>query len=107
MMDPPPRQCTVTAAHAHCRRYVLARYISLALSKPERKAKAEPERERERERAKMSWQAYVDDHLMCDVDGQHLAAAAIVGHDGSVWARSSAFPQFKPEEIAAILKGFR
>jgi len=44
----------------------------------------------------MSWQTYVDEHLMCDVgDGQghHLTAAAIVGHDGSVWAQSANFPQ--------------
>jgi len=43
----------------------------------------------------MSWQTYVDDHLMCDIDGtgHHLSAAAIIGHDGSVWAQSSAFPQ--------------
>ena len=32
---------------------------------------------------------------MCDIDGQgqHLTAAAIIGHDGSVWAQSAAFPQ--------------
>lgn len=41
----------------------------------------------------MSWQTYVDDHLMCDIDGQRLTAAAIVGHDGSVWAQSDSFPQ--------------
>lgn len=41
----------------------------------------------------MSWQAYVDDHLMCDIDGHHLTAAAILGHDGSVWAQSSTFPK--------------
>ncbi|PIM98078.1 hypothetical protein CDL12_29444 [Handroanthus impetiginosus] len=41
----------------------------------------------------MSWQSYIDDHLMADVDGCHLTAAAIVGHDGSVWAQSSNFPQ--------------
>lgn len=43
----------------------------------------------------MSWQTYVDEHLMCDIDGtgHHLTAAAIIGHDGSVWAQSSAFPQ--------------
>ncbi|KAM1365605.1 hypothetical protein ACFX13_044608 [Malus domestica] len=44
----------------------------------------------------MSWQAYVDDHLMCNIDGHHLTAAAILGHDGS----------FKPEEITAIIKDF-
>lgn len=43
----------------------------------------------------MSWQTYVDEHLMCDIDGtgHHLSNAAIVGHDGSVWAQSSSFPQ--------------
>ncbi|KAL6606665.1 hypothetical protein ACP70R_042318 [Stipagrostis hirtigluma subsp. patula] len=54
----------------------------------------------------MSWQAYVDDHLMCEIDGQHLTASAIIGLDGSVWAQSEKFPQFKPEEIAAIIKDF-
>ncbi|CAK9146152.1 unnamed protein product [Ilex paraguariensis] len=56
----------------------------------------------------MSWQAYVDEHLMCDIDGQgqHLSAAAIIGEDGSVWAQSSSFPQFKPEEINGIITDF-
>ncbi|KAL0463848.1 UNVERIFIED_CONTAM: Profilin-1 [Sesamum latifolium] len=54
----------------------------------------------------MSWQSYVDDHLMCDVEGVRLHAAAILGLDGSVWAKSAAFPQFKPEEIANIVKDF-
>ena len=54
----------------------------------------------------MSWQTYVDDHLMCELEGQILTSAAIVGHDGSVWAQSTNFPQYKPEEIAAIMKDF-
>ncbi|CAO2181210.1 unnamed protein product [Urochloa humidicola] len=54
----------------------------------------------------MSWQAYVDDHLLCDIDGQRLAAAAILGHDGSVWAQSDAFPQVKPKEINGIMNDF-
>ncbi|KAH7657614.1 Profilin protein [Dioscorea alata] len=54
----------------------------------------------------MSWQTYVDDHLMCDVDGQKLTSAAILGQDGSVWAQSSAFPQLKPEEITGIINDF-
>ncbi|RRT55098.1 hypothetical protein B296_00015128, partial [Ensete ventricosum] len=78
----------------------------------------------------MSWQTYVDDHLMCEIDDQHLTSAAILGHDGSVWAQSDAFPQvsalfldrfplcgssfvlssqyyqFKPEEITAIMTDF-
>lgn len=43
----------------------------------------------------MSWQTYVDEHLMCDIDGggQHLTAAAIVGLDGSIWAKSTSFPE--------------
>uniref|UniRef100_A0A1D1XVT0 Profilin n=1 Tax=Anthurium amnicola TaxID=1678845 RepID=A0A1D1XVT0_9ARAE len=52
----------------------------------------------------MSWQTYVDEHLMCDVgDGQTLSAAAIIGHDGSVWAQSESFPQLKPEEVSGIM----
>ncbi|XP_021776416.1 profilin-3-like [Chenopodium quinoa] len=56
----------------------------------------------------MSWQTYVDDHLMCEIDGtgHYLTAAAILGIDGSVWAQSSTFPQFKPDEIAAVVKDF-
>ncbi|XP_062228070.1 profilin LP04-like [Phragmites australis] len=54
----------------------------------------------------MSWQAYVDDHLMCEIEGQTLTSAAIVGHDGSVWAQSLNFPKYFPEEIAAIMKDF-
>ncbi|KAI3447057.1 hypothetical protein Pfo_003722 [Paulownia fortunei] len=57
----------------------------------------------------MSWQTYVDDHLMCDIDGQpglRLSAAAILGHDGVVWAQSSTFPQFNPAEINGILTDF-
>ncbi|CAO2161393.1 unnamed protein product, partial [Urochloa humidicola] len=62
--------------------------------------------EREGGSGGMSWQAYVDDHLLCDIDVQRLAAAAILGHDGSVWAQSDAFPQVKPEEINGIMNDF-
>ncbi|KAM0944700.1 putative profilin [Dioscorea sansibarensis] len=54
----------------------------------------------------MSWQTYVDDHLMCEIDNQHLTAAAILGHDGSVWAQSESFPAVKPEEITGIMNDF-
>ncbi|XP_076933016.1 profilin-2-like [Bidens hawaiensis] len=54
----------------------------------------------------MSWQAYVDEHLMCEIEGNHLTSAAIIGHDGTVWAQSSTFPQVKPEEITAIINDF-
>ncbi|OVA12467.1 Profilin [Macleaya cordata] len=54
----------------------------------------------------MSWQTYVDEHLMCEIEGNHLTAAAILGHDGSVWAQSDSFPQAKPEEINGIINDF-
>ncbi|KZV21627.1 profilin-1 [Dorcoceras hygrometricum] len=54
----------------------------------------------------MSWQSYIDDHLMADIDGRKLTAAAILGVDGTVWAQSSHFPEFKPEEITAINTDF-
>ncbi|KAE8817676.1 Profilin-2 [Hordeum vulgare] len=54
----------------------------------------------------MSWQTYVDEHLMCDIEGHHLASAAILGHDGTVWAQSADFPQFGPNEITGIMKDF-
>lgn len=58
---------------------------------------------------KMSWQTYVDEHLMCDIDGtgHHLSASAIVGHDGSVWAQSSTFPQVyisSPHSFLSIIR---
>ncbi|CAK7353116.1 unnamed protein product [Dovyalis caffra] len=54
----------------------------------------------------MSWQTYVDEHLMCDIDGHTLTSAAIIGQDGSVWAQSASFPQFTQEEVNAIMKDF-
>ncbi|KAF8388884.1 hypothetical protein HHK36_025565 [Tetracentron sinense] len=53
----------------------------------------------------MSWQTYVDDHLMCDIEGNHLTAAAIIGHDGSVWAQSVTFPQVSSslEDVFSLL----
>eukprot|EP00252_Welwitschia_mirabilis_P010018 TRINITY_DN2304_c0_g1_i1.p1 TRINITY_DN2304_c0_g1~~TRINITY_DN2304_c0_g1_i1.p1 ORF type:complete len:133 (-),score=19.09 TRINITY_DN2304_c0_g1_i1:466-864(-) len=55
----------------------------------------------------MSWQAYVDDHLMCDLGrGLSLTSAAIMGLDGAIWAQSQSFPPIKPEEVTAILNDF-
>ncbi|KAF7035352.1 hypothetical protein CFC21_046244 [Triticum aestivum] len=54
----------------------------------------------------MSWQTYVDEQLLCDIDGQRLTAAAILGHDGAVWAQSEPFPEVKPEEITAVINDF-
>ncbi|KMZ59291.1 Profilin-6 [Zostera marina] len=54
----------------------------------------------------MSWQAYVDDNMMMELEGNCLTSAAILGHDGSVWAQSESFPQFKDQEIIDIMKEF-
>ncbi|KAK8958616.1 hypothetical protein KSP40_PGU000901 [Platanthera guangdongensis] len=54
----------------------------------------------------MSWQTYVDEQLMCDIDGHGLAAAAIIGLDGNVWAQSESFPQFEPSQISGIVNEF-
>ena len=45
----------------------------------------------------MSWQTYVDDHLMVPlgVGQKPLIGAAILGHDGSIWAQSASFPQVR------------
>ncbi|XP_047308491.1 profilin-1-like [Impatiens glandulifera] len=54
----------------------------------------------------MSWQTYVDENLMCEINGSHLTSAAIVGTDGSIWAQSPNFPQLNPEEVTVIENGF-
>ncbi|KAJ8755742.1 hypothetical protein K2173_024286 [Erythroxylum novogranatense] len=41
-----------------------------------------------------------------DIDATASRRTAILGHDGIVWAQSSNFPPFKPEEISAIMKDF-
>ena len=45
---------------------------------------------------------------MCDIDdqGQHLTAAAIVGHDGNVWTQSFSFLEFKTPQITGIMNDF-
>lgn len=64
-------------------------------------------RESRGKEAAMSWQAYVDDHLMCEIPGGHtLTAAAIIGQDGQVWAQSGSFPEATLTEIANIVGGF-
>lgn len=48
----------------------------------------------------MSWQEYVDEHLMCEFEnGGRLQSAAILGHDGGVWAESPDFPQISDAEV--------
>jgi len=55
----------------------------------------------------MSWQAYIDDHLMYEISpGHHLTSAAIIGLDGNVWAQSDRFPQLSATEVANIVNGF-
>ncbi|KAK9820976.1 hypothetical protein WJX81_006255 [Elliptochloris bilobata] len=52
----------------------------------------------------MSWQSYVDEHLMCELPhGGQLASAAIVGQDGGVWAQSDGFPEILPEQVEKIV----
>jgi profilin len=48
----------------------------------------------------MSWQTYVDEHLLCELPkGGVLSAAAIVGQDGGVWAQSEQFPSLHDGEV--------
>ena len=55
------------------------------------------------ESAIMSWQEYVDDHLMCELpNGGSLKSAAIVGSDGGVWAQSPDFPTLSNDEVRAL-----
>ncbi|CAK0786705.1 hypothetical protein CVIRNUC_009919 [Coccomyxa viridis] len=55
----------------------------------------------------MSWQEYVDDHLMCDLpNGGNLKSAAIVGLDGGVWAQSPNFPTLSNDEVDKTVAGF-
>nr|GMD45967.1 profilin-2 [Ipomoea batatas] len=82
------------------------------LLKPVQTNNKNPSQQQEEERQEggeigtMSWQTYVDDHLLCEIEGNHLTSAAIIGQDGTVWAQSANFPQFKPEEITGVMTDF-
>lgn len=54
----------------------------------------------------MSWQAYVDDHLMPLPSGAELTHGAILGIDGGVWAQSPNFPELSAQEVTNIVNGF-
>ncbi|KAI5071342.1 hypothetical protein GOP47_0013593 [Adiantum capillus-veneris] len=55
----------------------------------------------------MSWQVYVDDHLLCPLAGGNtLTSAAIIGVEGTLWASSEKFPEILPEEITTIVNAF-
>ncbi|XP_010545322.1 PREDICTED: profilin-like [Tarenaya hassleriana] len=56
----------------------------------------------------MTWQTYVDDHLICatwkaTASPRPPSSAKI----GSLWAQSSTVSQFKPEEITGIVDEFK
>lgn len=56
----------------------------------------------------MSWQSYVDDHLLCPLPGGHsLISAAIIGLEGNVWAQSQSFPELNSDEITNLVTGFQ
>ncbi|XP_047971910.1 profilin-like [Salvia hispanica] len=52
------------------------------------------------------WQRYVDEFLMIESDGRKMTSAAILNHDGVVWAKSANFPEFKVKEIVKIVEAF-
>jgi hypothetical protein len=52
----------------------------------------------------MSWQAYVDDQLV-GAKNSNLIGAAIIGHDGSVWAAKNL--ALKQGEGAALASAFK
>ena len=54
----------------------------------------------------MSWQTYVDDHLLVPLpNGGQLSHAAIIGQDGGVWAQDAGFPAVSVDEVQALVKG--
>lgn len=55
----------------------------------------------------MSWQPYIDDHLLADLPhGGRLEHAAIASHSGDIWAQSDNFPELSSKETEAITNGF-
>lgn len=55
----------------------------------------------------MSWDSYITDHLMTELpNGGTLSSSAILGQDGSVWAKSDTFPEVTEEQTASIMSGF-
>ncbi|PNH08770.1 Profilin [Tetrabaena socialis] len=53
----------------------------------------------------MAWDAYISGNLMAPLDqeGTTLTSAAILGHDGGVWAQSEKFPVISDAETAQLL----
>eukprot|EP00215_Chloropicon_roscoffensis_P000957 CAMPEP_0198465338 /NCGR_PEP_ID=MMETSP1456-20131121/3270_1 /TAXON_ID=1461544 ORGANISM="Unidentified sp., Strain RCC1871" /NCGR_SAMPLE_ID=MMETSP1456 /ASSEMBLY_ACC=CAM_ASM_001119 /LENGTH=132 /DNA_ID=CAMNT_0044191181 /DNA_START=74 /DNA_END=472 /DNA_ORIENTATION=+ len=55
----------------------------------------------------MSWQSYVDDHLMVELPGGgKLSSAAIYGQDGGCWAQSAGFPTLDADQAKVFVSGF-
>ncbi|CAI5464568.1 unnamed protein product [Closterium sp. Yama58-4] len=56
----------------------------------------------------MSWQSYVDDHLMCALPhGGQLVAAALYGQeDGNCWAQSAEMPVITKSQLDGIIDAF-
>lgn len=55
----------------------------------------------------MSWQEYIDDHLLAELPhGGTLEHAAIASLEGDIWAQSPNFPELSEEEAKAINTGF-
>ena len=55
----------------------------------------------------MSWASYITDHLMVALPNGHtLTHAAIIGHDGGVWASNAEFPEMDEAQVKTIVAGF-
>lgn len=55
----------------------------------------------------MSWQDYVDDHLLAELPhGGTLEHAAIASLEGDIWAQSPNFPELSEQEAQDISAGF-
>ncbi len=52
-----------------------------------------------------TWDAYITTNLMAPLDsnGSTLTSAAILGLDGSVWAKSEGFPEYSQEEFDKLI----
>mgnify|MGYP000017112028 CR=1 FL=1 len=57
----------------------------------------------------MTWDAYIEEHLLHELkegSGRTLSFAAIIGLDGGIWAQSSDFPDASPEQIEVLINAF-
>jgi|Transcript_5346 profilin len=55
----------------------------------------------------MSWQAYVDDHLLGELpNGGEVTKAAIFSHEGDLWAGSPGFPTIEEADFVHMMKAY-